>query len=443
MVDSTPAPGEPTPDELETLFVNNADLEKLKAYSNRFNPIRVMRAADKELRHSAILGWLFSPNETHGLGDHFLKAFLGEALRGMGGMKPSALDVAQADLRDAEVRLEWRNIDIFVLCPRNRWAFIIENKFHSQQYDGQLTTYMDRARETLNAATGGNGEDAERVVRGIFLTLHDEEPQDSDYATIQYETICGFLQRFLEPGAYAMATEVRTFLSHYLEILEEECGMSAQRTEMEILARKLYRDHKKVIDFVIEHGAGSDFALAARSIFGDNPKPLSEAVEVAGLPLLFSGLSNNIVSFVPESWLNPLRISSGDWPGCENWWAHLPVIAWLEIATDQDGVKGKIKLTGEVGPLNPAQTRARLIEHIKERAREQNLPNIQFQTGAADAGRRYSRFFKKNTIAVNDVHASEEIDRKIRELIRRFSNEIDAVSNALTAFVSEEQGQQA
>lgn len=439
MSDSVLAVGEPAADELEALFVNNADLEKLKAYSNRFNPIRVMRAADKELRHSAILGWLFSPTETHGLGDHFLKAFLGEALRGMTTMKPSALDVAQAELRDAEVRLEWRNIDILVLCPRNRWAFVIENKFHSQQHDGQLTTYKERAYETLNAATGGTGEGSESIVRGIFLTLHDEEPQDADYATIQYKTISGLLRRFLEPGAYAMVPEVRTFLSHYLEILEEESGMSAQRTEMEILARKLYRDHKKVIDFVIEHGAGSDFALAARAIVGDNPKPLSEIVEVAGLPLLFSGLSNSQVSFVPKSWLEPLRASAKAWPGCENWWAGLPVILWLEIATERDGIKGKVKLSAEVGPLSPSRDRARLIEHIKAL----NLPNIQFQSGAADAGRRYSRFFKKNTISVDDVHDSEEIERKIRALIDRFRDEIIAVSGALAAFVSEEKELQA
>lgn len=439
MNDSAPAVRELVPEELEALFVNNADLEKLKAYSNRFNPIRVMRAADKELRHSAILGWLFSPDETHGLGDLFLKAFLGEALRGKSTTKPSALDVAQADLRDVEVRLEWRNIDILVLCPGNRWAFVIENKFHSQQHDGQLTGNIKRAHETLNAATRDTGETTENIVRGIFLTLHDEEPQDKHYATIQYRMICGFLRRFLEPGAHAMSREVRTFLSHYLEILEEESGMSALRTEMEILARKLYRDHKKVIDFVIEHGAGSDFALAARAIFGENPKPLSDVVEVEGLPLLFSGLSNSQVSFVPQSWLAQLRASDKTWLGCENWWAGLPVIVWLEITTESDGIKGKIKLSAEVGPLTPPQDRARLIERIKEL----NLPNIQFQSGAADPGRRYSRFFKKNTINVDDVHASEEIERKIRALIGRFSNEIDAVSGALAAFVSEERELQA
>lgn len=439
VIDTAPAVSEPAADELEALFVNNADLEKLKAYSNRFNPIRVMRAADKELRHSAILGWLFSPSETHGLGDHFLKAFLGEALRGMGIMKPSALDVAQADLRDAEVRLEWRNIDILVLCPRNRWAFVIENKFHSQQHDGQLATYKTRAHETLNAAADNNSGSVENIVRGIFLTLHEEEPQDADYATIQYQTICGFLRRFLEPAAHAMSPEVRTFLGHYLEILEEESGMSAQRTEMEILARKLYRDHKKVIDFVIEHGAGSDFALAARAIFGENPKPLSEPKEVAGMPLFFSGLSNNMVSFVPQSWLEALQKSARTWPGCENWWAGLPVIVWLEIATDSDGIKGKIKLSAEVGPLSSAQDRARLIEHIKAL----NLPNIQFQSGAADAGRQYSRFFKRNTISVDDVHASDEIERKIRALIERFSNEIKAVSGALVEFISDQKELQA
>ena len=39
-----------------------------------------MKMERMEIRHSTILSWLLSPNETHGLSDKFLKAFLGAAL---------------------------------------------------------------------------------------------------------------------------------------------------------------------------------------------------------------------------------------------------------------------------------------------------------------------------------------------------------------------------
>ena len=108
-------------DELESLFVNNPGLDRLRAYLGRFNPIKTMGMEHMEIRHSAILSWLLNPQETHGLGDSFLKAFVSEALCGIDGQeKPSALDVYQADMMDAEIRREWRHIDLLVLSPRNR-----------------------------------------------------------------------------------------------------------------------------------------------------------------------------------------------------------------------------------------------------------------------------------------------------------------------------------
>ena len=66
----------PTLDDLEKLFVNNSDLDAIRSHLSRFNPIKTMGMERMEIRHSAILGWLLSPQETHGLGDTFLKAFL-------------------------------------------------------------------------------------------------------------------------------------------------------------------------------------------------------------------------------------------------------------------------------------------------------------------------------------------------------------------------------
>lgn len=102
IIESAASTIEPTLNEMEALFINNADLGKLKSYLNRFNPIRVMKAADKELKHSTILGWLLSLYENHGFGDNFLRSFLGEALRNTDTLKPSALDVVHANLRDVK-----------------------------------------------------------------------------------------------------------------------------------------------------------------------------------------------------------------------------------------------------------------------------------------------------------------------------------------------------
>jgi hypothetical protein len=148
--DVTPRQVTPAQNDFEDLSVNNQYMSKVEAYLNRFNPITMMRMERMEIRHSAILAWLLDPRETHGLQDKFLRTFLCEAMRGQGHMdSPTALEISQADLRDADVRREWQSIDIFILLPRLNWVFIIEKKFQSNQNEGQLAKYADRVSAAL------------------------------------------------------------------------------------------------------------------------------------------------------------------------------------------------------------------------------------------------------------------------------------------------------
>lgn len=423
---------DPSHGEIEALFVNNPGLLEIESYLSRFNPIRVMKMAHMEIRHSAILSWLMDPTGSHGLGDHFLRAFLCEALRGHGARYPSALDVAQADLRDFDVRNEWNNIDIFVHSPRNRWAFIIENKFYSAQHSQQLRRYKEHVQDFFVAQYGA--EDATKMtIRGIFLTLGEEAPDDAEYTSIRYDHICLFLRRFLDTEAYLISPEVTTFLYHYLDVLETETGMSTEQEKMEQLARQLYRSHKKVLDFVIKHGAGSAFALAAKNLFGDKPEKLVGVREVGGENLVFSGLNNSRLSFIPLSWFDVFAKNGRRWPGCENWWCGFPMIVWLELVPDRDGIKGSLFLHAEVGPLSSHDFRKGLIEDIQAVGDSEKL-RIKFQSGAADQGRLYSKFVKDNRVNVVDVHDAEELVKSIGTLVGRFRVEFETISKLLPKY---------
>ncbi len=424
----------PSYDELEALFVNNDALQRIEASLNRFNPIKVMKMEGMEIRHSAILAWLLNPKETHGLGDHFLRAFLSEAIKGDSGKKPNALQISQSDMRDADVRCEWNNIDIFILSPQNRWAFIVENKVHSRQHKGQLTKYRERIMELFRAQRTTQAFVSTIDIRGVFLTLHEEIAEDTEYTSIKYNKICSFLKRYLEQEAYLLSPEVTTFLTHYLHILEELTGMSKERSEMENLARQLYRDHKKVLDFVIEHGSGSDFALAVHRVFGDNPKR-AEQVIIGGTKYIYSGLTKNNVSFLPFSWFEALDGTNRQWPGCESWWGGYPFIVWVEIVAGDDGAKGHIKLNAEVGPISDYEIRKEIIDAIKAAATEKSIGRIQFQNGAADKGRLYSKFLRKNTIVINDVHDTDEIEQKLKLLLADFNPEFDLVASLIPEFL--------
>lgn len=424
----TEHPTNPNDEELESLFVNNPDLDQLDAYLNRFNPIRIMRMEGMELRHSNILAWLLDPLESHGLGDRFLKAFLSEALRGESSKgKPTALDVTQADIQDIEVRREWLHIDIFLLSRRNNWAFIIENKFHASQSKGQLAKYIKKASSAFAA------EEGELDIRGIFLTLHDEEPEDSRYATIGYDAICDLLSRSMQAEGQALGQEVRVFLAHYIEIIKEAADMSDEHNKFEQLARSLYRQHRKVLDFIWEYGASTNFSMALDDAFGKGWEG-KETILVGKQSIVYLWNGGDRCSFLPLAWYEVFTKEGCSWQGCEKWWSGYPVACWIQMFNDGNDGKGTLKLFAEVGPLSNYDARRSLIENITETAASKKL-DIAFQRTAANEGKKYSKFLKKNDLPIKDVQNLEEISKGISTLMNRFQPVFSALVPVLEQMV--------
>lgn len=416
----------PSNDEIEALFVNNADFAKLAAMLNRFNPIRTMGMEHMEIRHSAILAWLLDPGETHGLGEAFLIAFLSEAFRGQeNGEYSIALEIARSDMRDVQVRREWQNIDIFLVSEQNASAYVIENKFYSSQREGQLSDYMDRVRSTYSSS-GLN-------IRGVFLTLFDEEPEDTNFATLKYSNVLEILQQITSSDEQKLSNEVIVFIGHYMDILQEATGMSENKTKLEALARTLYLENKKVLDFVIEHGASTDFAVAARSIFGEDSE-YGAIVDIEGREFVFSGLANQVVSFLPQSWYDAFGQQKYYWEGCNDWWAGYPLIAWLQASEHGDSGGGQIRLYAEVGPVSNHEFRSALISAIQKIAEEQDLDRIKFQQRALSEGAKYSKLLKKNSRVVKDMSDADEIAKQMASLLKSFRAEIDAVAGVLPHF---------
>lgn len=420
----------PTLDDLEALLINNPDLQRIKSHLGRFNPIKVMGMAHMEIRHSAVLRWLLDPQESHGLGDVFLKSFLTEAVRGHdGSLEPTALEIHQSDLMDAEVRSEWRSIDLLILSPRNGWVFVVENKFHSTQHSDQLNRYMDVAHSTFLSAGSF------KCVRGIFLTLWDEDPDDDRYAPIRYDAVCQLLEQVLTTRAHPLSAEVETFIEHYLQVIREAVHMDDERLKLEKLARELYRDHKKVLDFIVENGKSTDFALAAESVFGDSIE-YPDVCTVDGSKFVYNNAESSTVSFLPSDWFDAFGEDEYWWHGCEEWWAGFPLITWIQLISGADGTRGQIRLYGEVGPLVDHAFRTDLIQAIQGCIENDKALRIKFQRGATDEGKRYSRFFKKNTFPVDDIHDHDKIAVVIKQALKSFRPEFQAIAAVLPRFIS-------
>ena len=414
-------------ESFEALFVNNEPLDKIGAYINRFNPINVMKMQRMEIRHSAILAWLLTPNETHGLGDQFLTAFLAKALSGTGRLpQPNALDIVHADLSDAEIKTEWKNIDIFIHSYSQNWAFIIENKFGSTQRKNQLSDYRQAVEEAFKDETS-------IAIRGIYLTLSGEEPNDPSYAVIDYESVCEIIKLLLSKNENQLSSEVVKFIEHYLEVIEDETGMSEEQVKMEELAKQLYREHKKVLDFVMEHGASNDFSIAVDELFGEKPHENWD-VTIGNRRLMYSNSDSRGVSFLPYSWYETFG-DDLEWAGCEKWWAGYPLIVWFQIRENNDGKSGKLWLFAEVGPLTDKAFRKDLLEAILSKGNQAGLKRIATRGKNINSDGKYTKVFKENSKDIKDVFSSDEIANKMKDMLKDFSKEFDAIAEILPQFL--------
>lgn len=65
---------------LDKFLVDNTELEELSAKLAIFNIFGVLRIEEAEIRHSNVMAWLLDPQESHGLGQAFLRRVLSTIL---------------------------------------------------------------------------------------------------------------------------------------------------------------------------------------------------------------------------------------------------------------------------------------------------------------------------------------------------------------------------
>jgi len=139
---------------LESFIVDNEDLDELESQLVQFNIFEAIGIIRQELRHSDFLAFILNPSQNHRLEDIFLKRLLKRVLLeadipiDSNYLKLSPVDIDIADLKDAEVRREWKHIDILIHSPSNYLVCAIENKIdskeHSNQFEyGQQAQQMD------------------------------------------------------------------------------------------------------------------------------------------------------------------------------------------------------------------------------------------------------------------------------------------------------------
>lgn len=207
--------------------------------------------------------------------------------------------------------------------------------------------------------------------------------------------------------------------------------MSKDRNEADELAKRLYREHKTVLDFFAKPSSSTGFEVAVRHLFGDAPAR-GKLVRIGNTNLVLSAVAKDHVSFLHAGWVKELEKAKSTWKGCENWWAGYPLIAWVELRNGDDGISGSLKLNAEVGPVADRTVRQGIVEAVRVAAVTKDLKRIKFPDMPKEERRLYSRFLHQNALPVSDVRDPKAIEETLVRIISDFVPEFDLVTAVIS-----------
>ena len=204
------------------------------------NIFQILRISKTEIRHSNFLAWLLDANQSHKLGNIFLKRFLRQVFTSEKFHDVNQIDVEELDLSKVQILREWKNIDILILLENV--VVCIENKVLSKEHSNQLNRYRKIIDE--------NFKDYRKTY--VFLTpegdLSDDETEI--YEPISYNFIIETLEKIISIYGESVNDQVKNYIKDYITIIKRELMKTDQLT---ILSQKIYQNHKELLDFIYEH----------------------------------------------------------------------------------------------------------------------------------------------------------------------------------------------
>ena len=232
-----------TIDDLKNKYdelLKDEDFDRLDLGLKNPNIFSILQISKTEIRHSNFLSWLLDPNQSHKLGDIFLKRFLREVFSSDIFEEVDQVDVEGMDLTQVEILREWRNIDLLIKLPDV--VVCIENKVLSKEHSNQLTRYLNTV----------NTEFPKHKKTFVYLTPDGDISQDESemYYSISYEFIVKTLKTIISVYGDSINNQVKFYIKDYITIIKRELMGTDKLTE---LSKRIYHNHKELFDFIIEH----------------------------------------------------------------------------------------------------------------------------------------------------------------------------------------------
>lgn len=234
------------PNDIEALkaFIDdNEDLEHLESIIDQFNMFESLGLVRQEILHSSFLHWLLDPAETHGLSDYWLRHFLRVVIKNgeeILGNRLSLFDLDGWDFSGAEVRKEWRNIDLLIVDDHNMFVCVIENKVDSNEHSDQLNRYQKTVEREF--------EQHKRVF--VFLTVSGTAASNSSYIAISYKDLISAIENALRRRKSQLNAEIYLFVSQYVDMVRRRI---LKESEIQKYCGRIYQNHRRALDLIFQH----------------------------------------------------------------------------------------------------------------------------------------------------------------------------------------------
>lgn len=385
MTKPIPEPYEPNASRaaLESLVVDNPELELLEVLLGQFNVFEAIGAVRHELRHSDFLGFLLDPGQNHGLGDEFARRLLQKVLISAGEqlLPVTPIDLDVWDLNDIEVLREWQNIDILLLDETHKLAVIIENKIGSVEHSNQLERYFQTVTQHY----------PEWMSLGIYLTPEGDRPTHASYLPIDYTTVCKIVERITESRASTLGTDVRTLMTHYTQMLRRHI---VSESEIADLCRRIYRKHQHALDLIYEHRPDQQAEI----------RGMLERIIHETRGLVLDHCSKSYIRFTPQEW------DASALKGGEGWTSSGRMLLF-EFTNGPD----RLKLNLVLGP-GPNEIRQKVFDVVRDRP--------PFKTASRSLNLKWNNLYGKPFLKTSDYEDAndEQLEREIRKHWGEFIN---------------------
>jgi hypothetical protein len=375
-------------------LVNNEKLELLQARLNEFNPFKILRLENHEIRHSNVLAWLFNPSENHNLDDRILKKFLLSVASKSDNEDAleeniHLLDLQQANYSDAVVYREEDNIDLLIISKQNNLVIVIENKIFSLEQSNQLNRYLETVKSKFR----------KYKMLPIYLTLEGDKPSNLKYCSASYHDVFKVIEFNVNLYKNRITSDVFNFIQFYLEILREKIVVDEK---LKKLCRSIYKENKDAIDLI--HSIGNEIDISPS--IQDFKNRFDNVEEICS--------NNKSLWFLLPEFKKSKKMNS-------DWAAGYPMAYWFS------DYYGKLKIVLEIGPFDNGEQRINFLKKLQEKG-------ISIPKRAKEPGRLYTRIYT-DTEKVDDWTDRQEITEAMIELFEK--KELRDIEKKLLSGISE------